>query len=499
MNQFGKFLLITACLSTGSFLAKAHEDCDALSTPLGITASSTIDDVRNELRKLNIPVFEFNMTDGEFPSYTVIEAPEGCIGKGITDNNWVEGILKISVGDEILYESGEYVNKESGIRLKCRGNTSTAQTYIQKKSYKLKLQKKADLLFRDDKDLKDKDWVLLGNGSARLQYAAGTELARICGMPWEPSGKHVAVIMNDKYMGTYYLVEAVKGDKNRVNIEDTGYIIENDAYWWKPGEVYFKSEYLPKYMGWTFTEPDTDDFADDTLDNIKNVISIFEDELFAGNDVSDMLDYETFASWLLSHDIMNTIDAMGCNMFVVKENFNADNLFETKLKMGPVWDFDDCFKHHTEKHAPIYDTNGFWYIELTKRGAFREIYMNKWLEVKDNLSTMLYDKIKTYAQENHDLHRARLIEEKFRLNGYTTITCPLDDTEDYLEWLETRLETLNDIMEVEYPGTGVDNIEIENFGNEVIYNLMGVPVDSSYKGIVIKKGADGKARKFIQK
>ena len=39
----------------------------------------------------NIPVLEIETVNHETPTYTVVYAPEGCIGTSITDNKYVSG------------------------------------------------------------------------------------------------------------------------------------------------------------------------------------------------------------------------------------------------------------------------------------------------------------------------------------------------------------------------------------------------------------------------
>ena len=326
---------------------------------ISVTSRSSIDEIRAELAGLDIPVLEFKMKDSQFPTCGYVEAPVGCNGFSIIDNNYVEGRLAISIKGNTLYDSGEYKSKLSGVRVKLRGNTSSYSN-VSKKSYKVKLSKKADLLLRDGSDGKDKDWVLLGFGSKKINCVAGAQTARACGVSWQPEGRHVAVVMNDKYMGTYYLVEAVSAGKHRVDIDDSGYIAENDAYWWKPGETYFKTVHQQFDLGWTLKEPDSDDFHEMTLENIKFLLNTAEHQLYTEGEAADMLDYDSFARWMLAHDIMNTLDGYGSNMFVVKKDFSPYEPFATKLQMGPLWDFDTSYEAKTKAHAAIASLPGFW-------------------------------------------------------------------------------------------------------------------------------------------
>lgn len=497
MKRFISIVTVTLSLIIGSSGIWAIER-PAEDPVTRITASSSIEEIRAELAEMEIPVLDFTFQNNEFPSFDVINAPSGCIGTGITNNNHVPGSFKITLGKEVLYESGPYVEKESGVRVKTRGNTSTAADYVKKKSYKVKLSKKEDLLFRGDKNLRDKDWALIGNGSSKMKYVGATELARICGIPWEPYGRHVCVIMNNTYMGSYYLVETVKGGEHRVDIDDTGYIIENDAYWWKPGETYFKSNNLPYFVGWTFSEPDPDDFEEDTLDNIKEVINIFEDTLYSGGDISEMYDEENFVNWLVAHDLLATDDALGSNIYVIKRNYNPDNIFETKLEMGPLWDFDDSFKFSTEVHANIFKSTGFWYKKLLENQEFREKYIARFNQIKEILVKELIPYVEKYVYANPSLYKARIIDYKRSLLGYTPLTSPYDDCEELEEWLTNRIAIIEKLI-AEEKEAGVGGIENDDAEVIAIYNLQGQKVDSEYKGIILKRMSDGKTLKTIQR
>ena len=414
-----------------------------------ITVNSSIEEIREELKGMKIPVLSFTFEDDQFPSYDVIEPPEGCWGLSIINNEYVKGSLVMTLGEEEIYNSGEYEDKESGVRVKYRGNTSTAQEYILKKSFKIKLSKKADLLLRDDKIYKDKDWILL-NGSNDINYVLGTQIARTCGIDWEPQGKAVCVIMNDKYMGYYYLVEAIKASDSRVAIQDTGFIIENDAYWWKPDELYFKTDNLPDPVGWTFKEPDPDDIDEATVDKIKDIVQIFEDALYnfeVTNDIEAMYDKESFSGWILAHDILGTIDGGGSNMYVTKESINSDAPFDTKIKMGPLWDFDTSFRSDKDSHASVFTGNYFWIRQLLLYADFYETVIKKYNEVKDIIIDDIKLEAENYLNNNQDVYKARLIDYRLNLLGRTSLSDPKSDFEIKIKWLEDRFVTLDSLYQ----------------------------------------------------
>lgn len=90
-----------------------------------------------------LPLLDITTNDGAEPTATVVNPPEGCLGQSIVSEH-VPGRLVITLEGDTLYDSGDYVKGESGMRMKIRGNTTGAN--LAQHPYKLKLSKKADLL-----------------------------------------------------------------------------------------------------------------------------------------------------------------------------------------------------------------------------------------------------------------------------------------------------------------------------------------------------------------
>ena len=119
--------------------------------------AATIDD----MRKMNIPIVIVNTLNEETPTCDFAHAPEGQDGITSINQTKIPARMYIILKNDTLYDSGEYEDRVSGLTIRIRGNTS-AYDYPMK-PYKLKLQKKADLLLRGDKKYKDKDWLLLND------------------------------------------------------------------------------------------------------------------------------------------------------------------------------------------------------------------------------------------------------------------------------------------------------------------------------------------------
>lgn len=468
-----------------------------------LTPASDIEEIRSELESLDMPLFEFTLKDGEFPTFDVAEAPEGMSGKGIMNANYVEGSLVISRLGEVLYESGEYVEKKSGVRLKVRGNTSSSQDWIPRKSYKIKLSKKADLLFRDDVDARDKNWVLLGYASMKFNYLAGAAVGNHLGMIWEPEGIHVNVIVNGQYMGLYYLAESVEQGEHRVNISDSGYIVENDPYFWIPDEVYFKSNHQAPNMGWTFKYPDTDDFDETSIGDIQWTVNAAEKVLYGNGDLEQYIDFDSFAAWLLAHDIMRSSDGTGGNMYVVKDDFNALSPFSSRLGMGPLWDFDGSFDGASEEFSAIHSSKVFIFPQLLEIPEFQDIYLNKYVDVRETVKDAVMGVVEKYLDSTPDLWKARVIntamgkDELYFHPGQN----PYEHYRDLDEFFTQRLIDLDKLI---LGKVGVGEIpsdsEVGESADGMVrhYNASGLPVYGSAAGLVISVDASGNAVKEMK-
>lgn len=502
MRSMKKLYIFILALIAGVALPVSAQKSNKTLKVEDLSSNSSIEDVRDVLDELDIYLFDFNMTAGKFPTCDFMEAPLGCYGFSIINNEYVEGTLKISRKGAQCYDSGNYEAKKSGVRVKLRGNTSSYEDVV-KKSYKLKLSKKADLLFRNDDFYKDKDWVLLGLGAQRLNHVAGTSIGRACGMPWEPTGVHVAVIMNNKYLGTFYLVEAISAGEHRVNIKENGFIVENDPYFWKPGEAYFQTENQIPQLGWTFKDPDAEDLYSNEIDDIKSVMNKADEALYNAGNIKEYLDLESFASWMLAHDIMHTLDGYGSNIYVVKQDMDGSNHYSSKLQMGPVWDFDSSIAINEEAHAPVASLEGFWYPKLFRNEEFVDIYKNKWNNIKDKVASQVENDITNYISANPDLYNARLIDLKFGLMDPEFVSRPEDDMTRVRNWFVTRMPVLEDVMvkttalNPDGNDSGVDDIYDNPDGDIRYYRLDGTPATADTKGIIIRVDANGKASKIV--
>lgn len=446
-----------------------------------------------ELKKINIPLLVISTDDGVDPQGYRIDHPEGCVGIGLTGNEYKTGRMVMTHLDSVIYDSGEYAAGASGIRIRLRGNTSSLWS---KKPYKLKLSKKFDFFQRGDKKFRSKDWVLLSCPKVELNTVFGFKVNEMLGLEWTPAFEYVNIILNDDYKGLYILCESVEQSEGRCNVASNGFIVEDDAYWWNE-DLYFKGDLLPYSMGYTFKYPDTEDIGTEYLLRITDYFLEVERRLKNSEDISEYIDLKSFASWLLGHDILGTEDAAGSNRYISKHDFIQDNVTNSKLKMGPLWDFDNIFTRDTlwsQQHGGNYR---YYYKYLLGYPEFVDEFLKVWNGVKNTFYDDMMDYLHTFEQdygEALDICR-ELDSKRWVRSSYNLVA---DDIKIIDEWMSDRLEWIDEQLRKE---TNIKVVE-EEYKVPCIYTLDGrlvsfgtesTPVKLP-KGIYIRNG-----KKFIVK
>lgn len=331
----------------------------------------------------DFPVVSISTVNGEEPSCSPAEKPEECWGVGITSNEYVKGQLTI--------EENGAVTVNMGMEFRIRGNSPNKS----KKPYKIQLDKPVDLLQRGNEIYQDTDWVLLADG-ADFTTPIGWYVAELCQMEWQPAYKFVNVIINGDWKGCYLLMESVKKGPGRCNISSSGFILENDAYWWNSDGEYFKTGKQHEKMGYTFKYPA---FTDDAATRAKKYLEDFETALYDGDSsYADYIDIDSFAGWLLAQDILGSKDGGGTNMYLYKYDFDIDKPTSTKIKMGPVWDLESSYMAE-DAWASVHGGNILYFKRLLEFDDFKEAYISKW----ESISGTLAQDIVQYAHSLADM------------------------------------------------------------------------------------------------
>lgn len=392
-----------------------------------------------------LPIIQIETVNKEEPSAEVAMWPGTDIECTLKNATKIPGRVIIYKDEETtpIYDSGEYEKKKSGCTIKLRGNTSAVSEG--KKPYKIKLEKKADLLGdligREGDIYKDKEWILLKDATS-LNSFIGLTVAALLGNPWTPAFAFVNVIINDEYRGIYLLIEAVNKSQGRVTVENNGYIIERDPYWWNE-EVFFRTDFYEQE--YTFKYPDEDDVTLEIKNYIKNYMD--ETEIAINNGTyEEKIDINSFARWLLIHDILGTWDGGGSNIYLKKN----DNTSNSKLEMSTPWDFDTIcdstglvVENMTNKWSNIHEDENriFYHLLNNENASFLQAYKTLW----ENNSSNLVSNIISFYNDffsgiRNSVNTSRQIDAILHEKQFMSVEAEFIHFEN---WFTTRVEFLD--------------------------------------------------------
>lgn len=429
-----------------------------------------------------LTVIEIETVNGEMPVFEGVSPPPGSMGYGIKNATKVPARLKLLKGSELLFDSGEYLEDVSGITLKIRGNTTA---WAKKKPYKIKLQKKADLLLRgEDEQCADKDWLLILDES--LSAKTGFKLNELAGMQWTPAYQYVNLILNGEYKGLYMLCESVNRNKScRLDVDKTGYIFEYDAYWWNE-DVYVESSRGDISMHYTFKYPDAKEISGEQLDYFTKMIHQAEASMRDGT-YANYIDVNSFVTWILLHDILGSKDAAGANYYFTK----YDQTEESKIAFALLWDFDMIFLDE-EKWSAAHKGGWYFYNYLFKDEAFIKAYITKWNELSPTIFDQLFSYLEDYAASDEAPAFDQSIELDNQLWNQDRRTAS-ERTEGIISWLTHRKAWMNQAIEaMAATVSGIHSVITPSQTDGVIYNLQGQRVNHPQKGVYLRNG-----KKFI--
>lgn len=291
-------------------------------------------------------------------------------------------------------------------KIRGRGN-STWKAYP-KKPYRIKFSSKESPFGFPA----NKDWVLLAeyNDHSFLRVPYMCEVSKVAGAEYTINYQHVNLYLNGEYQGLYILTDQVKVGKNRVNVDEDGFLIEED-YWYENEPLWFAT---PFGFNFSFKYPDADDgdivLGDDNYNFITTFFSNLETSLsnitVAPEAVSAKLDYTSFAKWYLIQELTGNWEP---NRYYVLESRLS------KLKMYPAWDPEWSMglaknnnpdnpyggwyfpPEQPDNEAVIWRTRQY-YPWLFNDPTFIAILKNEWVAMKSNLPKVI-DRINDVKNE----------------------------------------------------------------------------------------------------
>lgn len=205
----------------------------------------------------------------------------------------------------------------------------------------------------------EQDWVLHGpflDKSLIRNYVAMNLFGRF--MSYTPDVRFVELFLNGQYQGIYVLMETIKHDANRVNIEDsdpsnvnTSFLVVRD--WDDNMDItqlrdFLDASYVILGTGteiayptdYTLTEAQRE-WIEDTLNQVEKSIYSYDYDT-PGYGYWNYLNIDSFVDYMLVNEIALNEDAGKYSTWFYQD-------FGGKLSAGPLWDFNNAFDNGAEQ------------------------------------------------------------------------------------------------------------------------------------------------------
>lgn len=332
----------------------------------------------------------------------------------------------------------------------------------------------------------ENDWALLANYNDKvfmrnqLAYNLFAEMGH-----YGCRTKHCEVVINGVYQGVYLLSETIKRDNDRVDIAKLnpdensgidltgGYIIKND-YWdtttgWQLSHS--PIDYPGLQVGLAYHYPKYDVITIQQKAYIASFINDFENALYSQNytnpdsGYNKYIDVESFIDYFIINELSRNNDGFRKSSYFHKDKNSQTSL--SKLKAGPVWDFDWAWKNINEcPSLSVTDGSGWaylindcnpdvnslgWYVRLLQDVNFQNQLKCRWVELRNSILSFqnLFSYIDNTANYLNDAQERHF--EKWCNLGISTGTPELDNDPNtfagqilkFKNWITTRINWLD--------------------------------------------------------
>ncbi|MDE6461964.1 MAG: CotH kinase family protein [Muribaculaceae bacterium] len=283
--------------------------------------------------------------------------------------------------------------KPQPMQIRGRGHSSWKGA---KKPYKIKLGRKTSMMGMPP----SKHWALL---KPTENTVAGLHLGKLIGMDWTPSFRPVEVVLNNDYIGLYFLTETIRIDDSRVDIYEQrnketdpdlikgGWLVEVDNYY---DECQIT---IPENARWSLTlryhSPNILSTAQ--LQWLSSEFNAINKAIYSTDKTSTAweryLDVESMARFFILQEIMDNPDGFHGSFYLHKDL--KDN---AKWVAGPIWDLV-CYNRektdYTFRMKVHYGITPHWIGEIIQYDNFCKAVEAVWNEVYPDRLSEVYEYI----------------------------------------------------------------------------------------------------------
>ena len=380
-------------------------------TPASIRISDSM-----EFSSSNLPIIIIDTSGRDIPDAPRISAHMGIIFNGSGNRNHI---------------TDSFNNYDGPITIELRGSSSLNYP---KQQYRFETKDNEG----NDKNVsllglpRENDWVFHGpyDDQSQIRNVLAFKLSNQIGR-YAPRTRFCELVLNGNYRGIYVLMEKIKRDKYRVNIDKMsetdisgnsvtgGYIIKIDKF---SGENigYWRSELGTVYQ---YHYPKADDISIEQIRYIQNYMDEFESYV-NGDDanlnqlktIEKFLDIDSLVDHFLINEFCMNVDAYRISAYMYKDRDSSGG----KLTMGPIWDFNLSFgktwwswdmyrsdvwqfNYNAEYPDDAFQVP-FWWIKLANSPKISNKICQRWNELRETIFSVshVHSLIESYTDTLSD-------------------------------------------------------------------------------------------------
>ena len=317
----------------------------------------------------NLPIVILNTGGFDIPDEPKIEATMKIIERPDNELNYV------------LDESNpDYLDFDGPIQIEVRGSSSQL---FSKKQYSLTTyDSKGE---KDNVKLlglpKENDWILnaLAYDTTFVRDYISYKLSNSLNQ-YASRAEYCELILNGEYKGIYMLLEKLKADDNRINIKKIkdddnelpdltgGYIVKSDKIEGTEELGWSMPSYGWGNVNFAYEVPKPEDKTIQQDDYIQNVFNQLAETSYNPSNTSlfdgypSLIDIPSFIDFMLLNELASNVDAYQFSTFFHKDR-------GSKLRAGPVWDFNLTFGNDLFEWGYDRSKYNIWQFQDGNRGA----------------------------------------------------------------------------------------------------------------------------------
>jgi len=392
---------------------------------------------------------------------------------------YIETVQKAAVTDKKTFVNGKWIMVDgektetlTGMKIRCRGNSTFNNAGATKKAYRVKFSDKVALL--GDKGVADKNWVLMANhfDKSLIRNALTTDImGRYCGMEFNPGARFVDVVLNGEYIGNYQITDHPDVESGRLDITTPGTDEEASEGFFLEADGWKDHKYVTttlKSVPVRIHKPKDGEVTSAQADYVKSWLDRFETALFS-KDYKDedkgyrkLVDSVSLANLYLCTEMSANYDGFWSTYLYKRPN-------DQKMYFGPLWDYDIAYNNDTRGNNTtqrmIVDINTgvcrSWFTRMWRDPWFRQLILRRYNELRQSgIEAFLLHAVDSLGELN--AQSAKLNFDKYGINTKVYNEVVMRDTyAEYITDLKTFITDHFTYLDTEIPTRAAASYEDE--------------------------------------